>query len=436
MSDALPPAAAAHPVRVTTPPATRVLRALGWVAGAVSGVMVLIGIFSWAASGFAPLPGVFALSPALVASATLQATSFVVFGLILTHRLPRHPVSWAFAAAGFLSAARTFGWGVATNAATGDASQLRLDPDTVVWATTGTTIAGTQLAITMLVLLFPDGRFPSMRARQLTWVAIASALALGLALSLRPGPVVLLERFESPISVGPGIADVLPLLEALGGVGAVIALVGAAWTMRVRYERGDRLLRRQLRWFAWAVAIVAVPFVAFVLLRGLLPTGSPAAELVGVGLFLALTLLPLAVTLAILRHGLWAIDRLISLTFVYASLLAILAGIYAATLSVLDGIFVSAAGDTSATAHAITTLLLVTLATPIQRRLDAYAERRLAQAQERDRDASDASADAAEVPFATRLDQLDARVARLEVSGGGSSPPRGARRGHTAHRRR
>jgi hypothetical protein len=74
----------------------------------------------------------------------------------------------------------------------------------------------------------------------------------------------------------------------------------------VRFRRSDGVERQQLKWFTYAGALVLlVPLVGVVV-----PSLGNAA-------FVLLIALPIAVGIAILRHRLYDIDRLINRTLIY-----------------------------------------------------------------------------------------------------------------------
>jgi hypothetical protein len=93
--------------------------------------------------------------------------------------------------------------------------------------------------------------------------------------------------------------------------------------------------------------------------------------------FVMLGIPPVAITIAILRYRLYDIDSIISRAFVYGALTAVLAGIYTASIRLFNAIFVATTGENSDIALVITTLLLATTFTPIKRRLELLAGRRM-----------------------------------------------------------
>ena len=146
-------------------------------------------------------------------------------------------------------------------------------------------------------------------------------------------------------------------------------LAGAS--LVVRYRRAGTTERLQIKWVAYVGVGMAVVFpIAALQIDGI----SDVAFLIG---FTLVAALPLAVAFAVLRYRLLEIDRLISRTFVYGALTAILAGLYAASLRLFNGLFVAFTGNESDAALVLTTLVLASTLTPMKLRLEGFASRHL-----------------------------------------------------------
>jgi hypothetical protein len=129
---------------------------------------------------------------------------------------------------------------------------------------------------------------------------------------------------------------------------------------------------------------------------------------------LAVTLVPISAGIAILRYRLYDIDVLINRTFVYGSLVAILAGLYAASIQLFKAIFVALTGDESDAAIVITTLILATTFTPIKNRLEEIAKRRFKEPEEAPAETKAPPPSAPPDTVQARLDDLGERLARVE----------------------
>ncbi len=206
------------------------------------------------------------------------------------------------------------------------------------------------------------------------------------------------------------------------------------WGLAVRYRRSGPIERRQLKWFAWgSVLTLAGGGVLVVVALAWTEPGSRLTDLSWVIFAAASITLPVAALIAILREGLYDIDRLISRTFVFGLLTAILAGVYTASIRLFNALFVGLTGQSNELALVLTTLMLATTFTPIKLRLEQMAQRRLGSSST---SASIAANDPVETAAAApealsgqgEVDELDRRIeaiarrVALEVLSGPGGP--------------
>jgi signal transduction histidine kinase len=212
------------------------------------------------------------------------------------------------------------------------------------------------LCIPLALLLFPDGRPVSRAWRPVIIAAVATA------------PLFPLEMGGSPLPVEDGTALgylTLPFYDRLGWlwqfaeIRTSLVYVLALVALAVRYRRGDEATRRQLLWLLLALSVVIVAL----LLWGLV-TNAPIAVL------LAIPLIPVAVTVAIVRYRLLDIRLVVSraLAWLLLSLGVVVA--YAALVAGLDQLISSRIGPSAAA-----TVLLVLVAAPVLPRLQRLVER-------------------------------------------------------------
>jgi hypothetical protein len=147
----------------------------------------------------------------------------------------------------------------------------------------------------------------------------------------------------------------------------VAAALVAGTSVVVRYRRAAIEQRQQIKWFAFA-GIMFVPGA----IAGLSPL------LVGQVFLLACAFFAVAaIAIAILRYRLYEIDLIINRTLVYGALSAILAGIYTASITLSQRIFTAVTGERSDAAIVLTTLIVVSLFTPLKTKLQETVDRRL-----------------------------------------------------------
>jgi hypothetical protein len=143
-------------------------------------------------------------------------------------------------------------------------------------------------------------------------------------------------------------------------------------SLPLRFRRARGVERQQLKWFAYAAALLA----AFLLSQ------APPLRLQTFGLVdLLLETLVFAgvyagIGIAVLRYRLYEIDRLVNRTLVYGMLTALLGLVYAVGVFGL-GSLLNPTGGESALAVAASTLAVAALFQPARRRVQGLVDRRL-----------------------------------------------------------
>jgi hypothetical protein len=231
-----------------------------------------------------------------------------------------------------------------------------------------------------LPLVFPTGRLLSPRWRWVAWTGLASLLLSCLGIGLRPGPI---DLETGPPVVNPLGATVLPArlfetVEDMGMLLLLVAVVGAVAALLDRLRQAHGVERQQLKWFTAAGVLTLTGLAVAGLSELLLP--RPSAEVVGTAAWMtflagALLAIPLTVAVAILRHRLYDIDRIINKALVYGALTAALLATYIASVLVLGRILNPLTGD-SALAVAASTLAVAALFRPARRGIQRAVDRR------------------------------------------------------------
>jgi signal transduction histidine kinase len=338
----------------------RAWRIAPWVAASltVAGVVFAFVLNALAGShGEETWTGVAWATPALASSGA---------GLVLAIRRPANPIGWLLLANGLVLVAHQ----VATPYA--DYAVLE-DPDALPggeWAVLFHERAWPTLfiCVTAIALVFPDGRLPSPRWRRIAIVAGASFAALTVVSLLSAERYS--EKFEHVASPLPELSEsVVGLPFMISGLGSLAGLVAAALAVRTRMKRASLVERLQLRWLAFAALLVPTAVVASLIESTL--TGSEGAVTM-IAPVVALTAIPVAIGVAVMRYRLYEIDRLINRTLVYVTLTAALAATFAA-ISLTLGVAIGS-GSTLPTAAA--TLVVVLLFRPLRSRVQTLVDRR------------------------------------------------------------
>ncbi|MFS8096803.1 histidine kinase [Lentzea alba] len=219
-------------------------------------------------------------------------------------------------------------------------------------------------AIALLLLHFPDGR----RWRVLPPVIVALALAQqGFGMVPREPFTEPMEGLAHPW--GPP-SDVVHVLSFVVNIALVVAFLASGFSLVARFRRSEAKARAQLKWLAFAgMAATAYPVVC---LAEIVVTGRSGvvATVFGVVTIVALFC---SVGIAMLRHDLYDVDRVLADTISYTIVLLILIGAYA--LSALTiGLVV---GRDSPVAAAGATAVCAVLLAPVRKKLQQLVDRRL-----------------------------------------------------------
>jgi hypothetical protein len=305
----------------------------------------------------------------------LGLLAYVGVGLLLTLRLPRHPVGWLLLWAGAL-------FQLALAAVAYGSAAFTREPGTLPFAEVALLIGFAWIpalgCLFVAIMLFPTGRPPSRRWRlPVAFVVMGNAILLLAAwLGLREFPQPLGVQGASPVTLANPLWIDGPVGMLLSYVywspfSYVVYLIPvAAVLVRFRTAAGNE--RHQLKWFAYTSSIAMVFFAAagvvpalFSYLSGLGPTAA----------IMAMDLIPISVAIAILRYRLYDIDLLIKRTLVYgATSVTIAATFFLGLVSLQAALRPLTSG--SELAVAASTLVSFALFQPIRRRVQDGVNRR------------------------------------------------------------
>ena len=218
------------------------------------------------------------------------------------------------------------------------------------------------MAVGMLIVRFPDGSVPK-RWRVVDWLCVTGTvfLAGGIASLNFPG------RVPGATAIEVGMAYAGLFLIAAGAVSALASLI-------VRYRRGDRELRLQLKWILLATGVVTLAFVyAAVFVIAI----NPNLDLGLAPAYIALAFIPISIGIAILRHRLFDIDLFINRTLVYGAVTAVLGGLFIGMIELTQQLSILYTGERSETAIVVTAFVVAGAFTPVEKWVNGTLERRL-----------------------------------------------------------
>jgi signal transduction histidine kinase len=206
------------------------------------------------------------------------------------------------------------------------------------------TVAGT---IIVLPQLFPNGRLLSRRWRPLAWFGAAAIALLSVDFILDP------DGYE-PL-IGPAF-----LIFGMAGLASMVPLV-------LRYRGSSGVERQQLKWAYYGFAI-SVPMLVI---------GTSGVFFGAVGAIWAtppLVVIPVTITVAVLRYRLYDIDVVISRTLLVAGLAGFITVTYVAIV-VGIGSLVGRGDEPNLILSIAATTLVAVAFQPVRRRLQRVANR-------------------------------------------------------------
>ena len=285
----------------------------------------------------------------------------VAVGLVVALRRPSNPIGWLLLGNGLVL-------GLSGGLPVPYAGYALEHPGTLpggrfaaIWDTSAWPLlfAG----VVAIAFVFPEGRLPSPRWRP---IVIGGAVAFALTVL---GGLLSGQTLEAPFeNVAP--YAVLPdsisgSMQVLGLLGMFATFVAAAVAVVSRFRGSAGELRSQMKWVAYAAALIPLAIVV-----GTIDSGNGLATLLA--LMAVLIAIPAAIGIAVLRYRLYEIDRLINATLVYGALTILLAAAFVA-VSLGGGILI---GGGSAVPTAAATLGVTLAFRPLRARVQTLVDRR------------------------------------------------------------
>ncbi len=333
--------------------------ALVWLVVAVELVYVVASLFLVPERTTMPL-----IARAIFA---LEVASLGIVGALVATRQPRNPIGWIL-----WSAAIAVTWSIAGD----DYSTMSLAAAGGIWPGTiwaawlfGLTFLPAIITVLVFIpLLFPTGHLLSPRWRWVAWFTVVAIIVSILPAAFTPGPLADHATLVNPV----GIAIVGQIKDVLGAanlIGFAIALPLAVASVVLRYRRGTATEREQLKWFAAAVGLTGACFALAI------PSIPPLSDIGWIAGIVTISLIPVAIGIAILRYRLYEIDRIISRTLSYAVVTLTLALVFVVVVLGLQGVMEPLTGENTI-AVAASTLIVAALFQPLRRRVKSVVDRR------------------------------------------------------------
>jgi hypothetical protein len=295
----------------------------------------------------------------------LSTVGAPLLGGLIAARRPDNRYGWLWLAFGSSVAVTSFAAAYSAVALTSGPDRL---PGLAVaaWAV-GLGFTATISLFPFVFLLFPNGRLPSPRWRPLAWVIIIVDALMLVAAAFVPGTAI--EGVANPVGVGGWLGGVLGGVVDPGTGVLFIAIALSALSLLLRFRRAQGIERQQLKWFAYAAALLGAFITADAVglqTSGLVDLLLESLTLIGVYV---------GIGIAVLRYRLYEIDRIINRTIVYVLLTAIL-GLCYVVGSLVFVLLAGAGTDPPSWLVAAATLAAAAVFRPVRRRVQAVVDRR------------------------------------------------------------
>jgi len=308
-------------------------------------------------------------SAVVTACLSVVIVAFSTVGALVGSRRPENSIGWLFCCGALV-------WGLGELALEYGVYALVTAPGSLpagAWVALFGAWArglGGFFMVLFLLVLFPTGRLPTRRWRVVVWVAVGYVALFTLVSWLSPASQDFrLSSVRNPLGID------LEIMNLLGGVlyltlPFLLLACGAAVIVRFRGARGDE--RQQIKWFAYAVALMVFLFT--------LGHSLGLTQIVGVAplvFAVPLTGLPVAAGIAILKYRLYDIDIVINRTLVYGSLTATLALVYFGGVTATQALFRTLTDQQELPQLAVvaSTLVIAALFNPLRRRIQSFIDR-------------------------------------------------------------
>jgi hypothetical protein len=321
-------------------------------------------------------------------------------GALIASRRPRNPIGWLLCLVGFVVIVLSFATAYATYAVYVPSSPALpatqytawlADRDTLSTRTSAASLRGwcraclqergvpeglrfwkehssgialpaMFLVLSLLLLLFPDGRLTSRKWSVAALTALIGSVLLTLWWTTQPGPLYLYPSIDNPFGIEGHLKDVVELGGRVGWFIVWAGLIASSLSFLSRWMESEGEERRQMNWFGCTLLLLIVVYPLSP--RGLL-------------LFIVLALLPVAVGIAILKYHLYHLDIIINRTLVYGILTVLLALVYFGGVTATQAIFRALTGQEEQPQLTIvaSTLVIAALFNPLRRRIQAFIDR-------------------------------------------------------------
>jgi hypothetical protein len=176
-------------------------------------------------------------------------------GALIVARRPANLIGWSFVAAGLGLALQGFAIQYAIYALLTNPGSLP-GGAWLAWISTWLTIPAIYSAFMALLLLFPTGRLLSPRWRPVAWLVVG--WIAGVAVGNFTYPLDSYLGAEAPVRLNETAGQIMNTIGGLAWLLATLAIPAAAASLVIRFRRSRGQERQQLKWLAYAAAMLGL----------------------------------------------------------------------------------------------------------------------------------------------------------------------------------
>jgi len=301
--------------------------------------------------------------------------AYPTVGAIVASRRPKNLVGWILCGIGLLFGVEAFAEAYAYYTLAAGPGSLPGGVYMAWFSAELLWLPGLFLGSALLVLLFPNGRLLSRSWRAVMWLAVGGSAITALLFATSPGRISPY-RISDPFGIEGNLRSILHVLGMLAMATVLVCCVLAVISVFVRLQSAEGEERQQIKWFAYAAAVLLSTFFL----------GLPlAAMLAAIGLrwvapipiVIGILAIPAAVGVAMLRYRLYDIDVIINRTLVYGSLTVMLALVYFGGVTATQAVFTALTGqeEQPQLVIVVSTLVIAALFNPLRRRIQSFIDR-------------------------------------------------------------
>jgi len=228
-------------------------------------------------------------------------------------------------------------------------------------------------SIPLIGVFFPTGRIETRAGRVFAGILLAYSLlaAIATAVASRTAGVT---QADNPLAI-PSAQPLVDLVLGPFGIAVFFAsIVGIVADLAVRWRSSSGMRRLQYKWLVLALAAEVFILTVSGLLNLLLAAEPWVATVSGL-LIVTSNVIPVAIGIAVTRHGLYEIGRVVSRTVSYAIVTLLVVGLYAVIVTSVSLVIPEQAAIPVALATLAAAALFLPVLRAVQRRVDRRFDR-------------------------------------------------------------